>query len=97
MNGVKFKGSPKTYKQEQEKYAKLHKIYESNSKRYEEGRARVNISDTPDLRSLPLGYVVHDAKRRAEMLLHDNKGDSMGRSGYGRDYAMRRTDSGSTF
>lgn len=86
---------PKTHKQEQElENAKLHKIYESNSKRYEEGRARVNISDTPDLRSLPLGYVVHDAKRRAEMLLHADKNNSLGRSGYGRDHGMRRTDSG---
>lgn len=86
---------PKTHKEkEQIQYAKLHKIYESNSKRYEEGRARVNISDTPDLRSLPLGYVVHDAKRRAEMLLHADKNNSLGRSGYGRDHGMRRTDSG---
>ena len=86
---------PKTHKEkEQIQNAKLHKIYESNTQRYEEGRPRVNISDTPDLRSLPSSHVVHDAKRRAEMLLHVNKGDSMGRSGDGRDHGMRRTDIG---
>ena len=97
LSGLEKRGLivPKTHKEkEQIQYAKLHKIYKSNTQRYEEGRPRVNISDTPDLRSLSIGYVVHPSQRRAEMLLHVNKGDSMGRSGDGRDYGMRRTDSG---